>query len=96
VVDGSGNVYVTGDSGEGSDNLSDYVTVKYNSAGSQQWAARYNNLYDYAFDVGVDAGGNIYVTGYSYGFGTNNDYATIKYKSDGEPAVGRPLPRRNR
>ena len=27
-VDESGNVYVTGDSGEGSENLSDYVTVK--------------------------------------------------------------------
>lgn len=43
AVDGSGNVYVTGDSGEGSPNLSDYVTVKYNAAGIQRWAARYHN-----------------------------------------------------
>ncbi|MBK7446268.1 MAG: SBBP repeat-containing protein [Ignavibacteria bacterium] len=26
----------------------------------------------------VDGSGNVYVTGYSYGNGTSNDYATIK------------------
>jgi len=83
AVDGSGNVYVTGDSGEGSSNLSDYVTVKYDSAGVQQWAARYNNSYDYATDLAVDPAGSVYVTGYSYGFGTYYDYATIKYSAAG-------------
>jgi uncharacterized delta-60 repeat protein len=79
AVDESGNVYVTGDSGEGSENLSDYVTVKYNSSGAQQWAAVYSSLYDYATEVALDAAGNIYVTGYSHGFGTSYDYATVSY-----------------
>jgi hypothetical protein len=82
-VDGSGNVYVAGDSGEGSPNLSDYVTVKYSPSGVQRWAARYNNLYDYATALDVDASGNVYVTGYSYGSGTYYDYATIKYNTRG-------------
>lgn len=83
AVDVSGNVYVTGASGEGSPNLSDYVTVKYNSSGAQQWVGRYNNLYDYATAVAVDASGNIYVTGYSFSCTMFYDYATIKYNAKG-------------
>lgn len=83
AVDGSGNVYVTGDSGEGSVNQSDYVTVKYNPTGAQQWAARYTNAFDYATSVAVDGTGSIYVTGYSYGSGTFYDYVTIKYAANG-------------
>jgi dienelactone hydrolase len=82
-VDGSGNVYVTGDSGEGSQNLSDYVTVKYNPSGVQRWVARYSSLYDYATDLAVDASGNVWVTGYSYGSGTYYDYATVRYSTRG-------------
>ncbi len=84
AVDGSGNVYVTGDSGEGSDNHSDYVTVKYSAAGGQQWAARYDNSYDYATDLAVGPQGDVYVTGYSQGSGTSYDYVTIKYSPAGQ------------
>ncbi|MCJ7831622.1 MAG: hypothetical protein MUP86_03795, partial [Dehalococcoidia bacterium] len=31
----------------------------------------------------VDVSGNVYVTGWSYGSGTDYDYATIKYDTDG-------------
>jgi uncharacterized delta-60 repeat protein len=82
-VDGSGNVYVTGDSGEGSENLSDYVTVKYDPSGAQQWVARYSSLYDYATDLAVDASGTVWVTGYSFGSGTGYDYATVRYSTNG-------------
>jgi hypothetical protein len=83
ALDGSGNIYVTGSSGEGSNNLSDYVTVKYDPSGVQQWVGRYTNLYDYARAIAVDASGNAYVTGSSYGSGTYYDYATVKYTSTG-------------
>jgi uncharacterized delta-60 repeat protein len=85
AVDGSGNVYVTGISA-GITSLSDYATVKYNSAGQQQWVARYNgpsNGTDEAFSITVDGSGNVYVTGQSLS-GTNYDYATVKYNSAGQ------------
>jgi len=85
AIDGSGNVYVTGYSmGSGTDY--DYATVKYNSAGVQQWASRYNgpgNDWDGASSVAVDGSGNVYVTGKSMGSGTHYDIATIKYNSSG-------------
>jgi uncharacterized delta-60 repeat protein len=86
AVDNSGNVYVTGYS-DGSGINYDYATIKYNSKGEEQWVARYNgpgDSSDYAFALAVDNSGNVYVTGYSYGSGTYDDYATIKYNSQGE------------
>jgi hypothetical protein len=85
AVDDNGNVYVTGES-KGSGSGYDYATIKYNSAGVQQWVARYNgpkNSDDRAHAIGVDGSGNVYVTGESYGNGTYLDYATIKYNASG-------------
>ena len=85
AVDGSGNVYVTGRS-IGSGTMADYATIKYNSSGVQQWVQRYNgpgNSNDGANSIAVDGSGNVYVTGGSYGSGTDRDYATIKYNSSG-------------
>jgi len=85
AVDGSGNVYVTGGS-YGSGTSEDYATIKYNSSGIQQWSSRYNgpgNDGDGAYAIALDVAGNVYVTGWSSGFGTFLDYATIKYNSTG-------------
>jgi len=48
----------------------------------EEWIARYNgpgDLDDSVYDMTIDISGNVYVTGYSVGSGTNADYATIKY-----------------
>ncbi|KPK63596.1 hypothetical protein AMJ83_06105 [candidate division WOR_3 bacterium SM23_42] len=81
ALDAAGNTYITGRS-EGSGTGYDYATVKYDPSGAEQWVARYNGPgsdWDQANAIAVDNAGNIYVTGYSAGSGTSEDYATIKY-----------------
>jgi hypothetical protein len=86
AIDAVDNICVTGWS-DGLDTSSDYTTIKYDSLGVEQWVMRYNgpgNGTDVANALTLDAGGNVYVTGYSDGgLGTYYDYATIKYNSSG-------------
>ena len=85
AVDGAGNVYVTG-GGYGSESLQDYTTIKYDAGGKELWIRSYNgpaNEYDIATSMAVDAAGNVYVTGYSPGSPSNNDFATVKYDAGG-------------
>ena len=87
-VDNSGNVYVTGSSNSGA-NSDDYITIKYNTSGLQQWIARYNGVgsgSDVPASIFVDATGNVYVTGYSdvlTGGYVDNDVTTVKYSPTG-------------
>jgi hypothetical protein len=88
AVDGSNNVYVTGQS-TGSGTNYDYATIKYSPDGDTAWVRRYNgpgNSLDQAQAIAIDDSGKVYVTGYSVGEGTHNDYATIKYHSNGDTA----------
>jgi uncharacterized delta-60 repeat protein len=84
-VDHNNNVYVSGSS-TGTGTGLDYAVVKYNSAGVQQWVARYNgpgNAVDEVYSLQVDNSGNVYVTGYSNGGASGDDICTIKYNSSG-------------
>jgi len=86
-TDTSGNIYLTGYSNMSSPNM-DYLTIKYDNNGNYQWANTYNgtgNGDDYPLSLATDQSGNIIVTGYSIGTGSNNyDIATVKYNSSGE------------
>jgi hypothetical protein len=90
VVDGSGNVYVTGGSGATGIENFDYATIKYYPNGDTAWLRRYNgpgNDIDGASAIAVDGSGNVYVTGGSDATRFENfDYATIKYYSNGDTA----------
>lgn len=83
AIDNSGNIIV---SGIVLSNIGDYLIIKYNSSGVQQWIATYNgpaNNEEIPFAMTVDDSNNIYITGWSRGSGTNYDYATVKYDSSG-------------
>jgi len=79
AVGANGNVYVAGGSGL------DWATVCYSSVGAPLWTNRYR----YPSGPGgaatavVANGGNVYVTGQSYGTSSGLDYATIAYSSSG-------------
>jgi hypothetical protein len=90
AVDAADNVYVTGESDNGTGYWNDYATVKYNSSGVQQWAKRYagsGHTHDYARAIALDGAGNAYVTGTLNESAGGLNYGTIKYNSaDGEQA----------
>jgi uncharacterized delta-60 repeat protein len=85
AVDASGNVYVTG-GGKTSTSNTNFRTVKYNSAGAQQWVRDYtsagNNL-DMATLITLDASGNVYVAGHSFNTGQDLNYRVVKYDPAG-------------
>jgi len=86
AADKSDNVYVTGWS-LGNGTQADCATIKYDSEGNQLWVARYDGPasgYDLAYAIALDYSGNVYVTGWSQGNGTDADCVTIKYDSDGQ------------
>ena len=94
AFDDDGNVYVTGRSYayEPYTPEYDYLTVKYNSSGVEQWNARYDgtgHTQDEALAIAVDNVGFVYVTGGSTGNTSYEDFLTIKYSTTGVEEVTR-------
>jgi len=87
VIDDAGNIYVAGYGG-GKETGSDFVLIKYNQSGVQQWVARYNtpeNLDDYVNAMMMDKSGNIYLTGTTMKETANikGDFLTVKFNGEG-------------
>lgn len=81
AIDNSDNIYVSGRS-ESVSGDDDYLTIKYDPNGNELWTMRYNgpgNYKDNITSIVLDDFNNVYITGESWGDGTNSDYATIKY-----------------
>jgi uncharacterized delta-60 repeat protein len=86
ALDDSANVYVSGFVFRGA--ASDFVTIKYDTDGVEQWSQLYDgpgNSYDGTYAIAVDTNRNVVVAGYSTGNGTDYDYTTIKYSESGTP-----------
>ena len=85
-VDRSGNVFIAGES-KGLNTNRDFVLIKYNSQGEEQWIKRYNgigNSDEIPVAVVTDTAGNSIITGHSWTVGSLFDFVTIKYNSEGD------------
>jgi hypothetical protein len=83
AVTGSGDVFVTGKSSGGSSGF-DFVTIKYNTAGTQQWLHRYDgpvNGDDLAQSLILDSQGGVYTGGTSKTSANVTDYTVVKYSA---------------
>ncbi len=81
AVDRSGNVFVTGSSGNGS------ATVAYSNSGVPLWTNRFNGIGNQGASlraITLDGNGNVFVSGGSWN-GTSNENVTIKYSSSIPP-----------
>ncbi|MHC4688945.1 MAG: SBBP repeat-containing protein, partial [Planctomycetota bacterium] len=84
-VDDFSNVYVTGWS-IGSSTEYDWVIIKYDPDGNEEWAKRYNGPVDGFDNVGslaLDSNGDIYVAGYIETSTSGDDFLLIKYDPNG-------------
>jgi len=86
AVDLQGGVCVTGYA-QGTHPTFDYVTIKYDASGRALWSQRFDGVGhgdDKPAAIMIDASGNYYVTGESYGgSASGKDFLTIKYSPDG-------------
>ena len=86
-VDKPGNIYVTGYCKDSNNYSRDYLTIKFNNAGIQQWAKRYNgpgDKYDIAVSVKADDEGYCYIVGSVAIEGHAGTSGTIKYAPNGD------------
>ncbi len=85
-IDAAGNICLTGYSFSSVSNL-DYITIKYNPAGSLLWAARYIGDYlagdNIATGITLDDSANVYITGGSRESSAGSDIVTVKYNTAG-------------
>lgn len=88
ACDSQGNSFVTGET-QTANFGTDYITVKYNVNGSEQWIKTYSgpgDNADQARAIAVDVEGFAYVTGRVLNGGNYYDYGTIKYAPNGDVA----------
>lgn len=90
AVDGDGNVYVAGSSTPAGGSTTDYVTLKYDAAGTEVWCRRYDGPAgqdDSPVAIALDDSANVYVAGTAtvpnQSGAARPDYATIKYDTGG-------------
>ncbi len=85
ATDSAGNAYVAGTSDYISDKGNDALLVKFNSAGTLQWAKTWGGTSDErARSVALDSQGNIYLTGSTGSFGAPSyNVFILKFDSSG-------------
>ena len=84
AVDGSGNIYMLGNTYSFGAGAQDVVVVKYDSTGSIVWQKTWGGSgYDSPVGIGLDASGNVYVGGSTGSFNATGKTFVIKFDSGG-------------
>lgn len=94
-IDATGNIYVLGQSGfdDGTGHDSDLLLLKYDPQGTLVWVRHFDyeipaqgisSEFEDAFELTLDAAGNVYAVGWTYVDGTRyRDFLALKYNADG-------------
>jgi uncharacterized delta-60 repeat protein len=85
VLNDDGSVIVAGTSFDYTSEY-DFAIIKYDSSGTMLWDQMYDGpegTWDIARDITTDTAGNVYVTGSTWSWTTNENFATVKYDRDG-------------
>lgn len=85
-MDAEDNVYLTGTIAPTFGN-DFFLTARVDSDGSIVWQATYGGPAQggsFTSDIAVDESGNVYISGYSPGSGTQLDFVTVKYEQVGD------------
>lgn len=88
-IDKQGNVYVAGESDQGSGGGYDIFLTKYSAAGAPAWTITYAgpaNLNDYTEDLALDGSGNAVIVGTSNMAGGLAGIVVLKTKPNGDAA----------
>lgn len=92
ISEGPGGSVIVSGLSDGSGTGWDWATVAYDGiTGAELWAQRYDgpaSQSDEARDIIFTAAGDVFVTGYGYGEGTNKDLITIRYQVETASPVG--------
>lgn len=89
VIDSSDNVYVAGVSYDSGQYDFDFVLIKYNTHGQEEWIRRYDSGYgESPAAIAIDSLDNIYVTGTTHlwqgEWGLSPGFVTVKYDKGGD------------
>jgi uncharacterized delta-60 repeat protein len=86
AVDSSGNIYLVGATFSFGAGDFDIVLAKYDENGVQQWNRTWGGENrDYGHGVVVDSSDNVFVTGYTWSFGSGDyDMVLVKYDRNGK------------
>jgi len=99
TIDKEGGIYVLGYCSRSDKKYSDFITIKYDRTGKQQWMAQYREPGSksvFPVDIGLDNDGNVYITGYvstpgrrSHGYDDfpvpqKVEFVTVKYNARGK------------
>ncbi len=84
VLDGSSNIYISGEAGNAYSGINNFCTLKYSGSGDLLWVNRDTIQSSGTISMSIDGGNNIYLTGVYFINNIINSNITFKYAPSGD------------